>query len=229
MDRNKEDFDYFADNYNNTIIKASEFISKSNFDYFAKYKIKRLKSKIKFSPKKILDYGCGIGNLIPEIKKNFPKSDIYGYEVSEKSLNVALSRYPYLKKFDASNQYDLIIFCGVFHHCSEDEQIEIFNTLNIVADNSTTIVVFEHNPKNFITRRIVKNCELDKDAVLIESKALINKFEKQSYKCKKCEFIFFLPPALRIFNFIEYLFKKIPFGCQYFTIYNKKDSINDNK
>ena len=71
MDKNKVDFDYFAENYNNTIIKASKFISKSNFDYFAYYKIKRLKSVINFKPLKILDYGCGIGNLIPEIKKIF--------------------------------------------------------------------------------------------------------------------------------------------------------------
>ena len=142
MDKNKVDFDYFAENYNNTIIKASKFISKSNFDYFAYYKIKRLKSVINFKPLKILDYGCGIGNLIPEIKKNFPHSEIYGYEVSKKSLEVALSRFSYLKTFNANDKYDLIIFCGVFHHCSENEQAEIFNSLRNIT-NRIQLVVFE--------------------------------------------------------------------------------------
>tara|TARA_B100000035_G_C21024662_1_gene565640 strand:- start:475 stop:1164 length:690 start_codon:yes stop_codon:yes gene_type:complete len=229
MDKNKVDFDYFAENYNNTIIKASKFISKSNFDYFAYYKIKRLKSVIDFKPLKILDYGCGIGNLIPEIKKNFPHSEIYGYEVSKKSLEVALSRFSYLKTFNKNDKYDLIIFCGVFHHCSENEQEEIFNSLRNITNENSKLVVFEHNPKNYITRRIVKNCELDKDAVLIDLKSLVNKFENENYECEKYEFIFFVPPLLRIINFIEYFLKKIPFGCQYFTIYKKNKSINDNK
>tara|TARA_B100000941_G_C28465594_1_gene533342 strand:+ start:421 stop:1110 length:690 start_codon:yes stop_codon:yes gene_type:complete len=229
MNKNKVDFDYFAENYNNTIIKASKFISKSNFDYFANYKIKRLKSAITFQPLKILDYGCGIGNLVPEIKKNFPNSEIYGHEVSKKSLGVALSRFPYLKKFNVNDRYDLIIFCGVFHHCSESEQLEIFNSLENITKKNSKVVVFEHNPKNFITRRIVRNCELDKDAILIDIKSLINKFEKENYKCENYEFIFFLPPILRILNFIEYFLKKIPFGCQYFTIYKKSEVLNDYK
>ena len=116
MDKNKVDFDYFAENYQHNYQGIKIYL---NQILTILHTInKRQKSAINFKPLKILDYGCGIGKLIPEIKK-FSHSEIYGYEVSKKSLEVALSRFSYLKTFNANDKYDSIIFFGSFSSLSE--------------------------------------------------------------------------------------------------------------
>ena len=71
-------------------------------------------------------------------------------------MEVALSRFSYLKTFNANDKYDLIIFCGVFHHCSENEQAEIFNSLRNITNENSKLVVFEHNPKIILPEELLK-------------------------------------------------------------------------
>ena len=86
------EFDKQAKNYE---AWHQELISASGFsrDYFYEYKIKEIhrvlsKRKAK-SPLSILDFGCGIGNVDPYIRKYFPDSQICGVDISEESIKIA--------------------------------------------------------------------------------------------------------------------------------------------
>ena len=53
-----------------------------------KKSIKFLKETINIKPKNILDLACGTGLFGAELKKVYPKSHIYGSDISKKSLKI---------------------------------------------------------------------------------------------------------------------------------------------
>ena len=82
------EFDKFSESYNK-LLKRNVGIFAQDINYFSKYKAKLIKTKIKFNPKKILEYGCGIGNNLYYLEQEFPKSNLFGYDPSSKSIKIA--------------------------------------------------------------------------------------------------------------------------------------------
>jgi trans-aconitate methyltransferase len=65
------------------------------------------------------------------------------------------------------NKYDLIFSEGVFHHIPHDEHKNLLMELFALLNPNGKLVVWEHNPLNPFTRKIVNDCTFDQDAVLI--------------------------------------------------------------
>lgn len=69
--------------------------------------------------KKILDAGCGYGELLVEIAKNYPDSHLYGVdlvdirikEVSEKSGKIAIKKGDIQEKIPFEDNYFDLVFC----------------------------------------------------------------------------------------------------------------------
>jgi len=77
------------------------------------------------SVERILDYGCGNGELLNSLNEVYSKKEIYGADISEKALNYCMSR-GLLNVFDLNsdqpknNYYDLILCCDVLEHIPDD-------------------------------------------------------------------------------------------------------------
>ena len=123
LNKTKKYYDVWSENYDETL---------KLWNYQApKKSIKFLKETINIKPKNILDLACGTGLFGTELKKIYPKSYIYGSDISKKSLKISLEKRIYtklqIKNFEQIHHYkikfDLISLIGSMTYCKNFEKL----------------------------------------------------------------------------------------------------------
>jgi SAM-dependent methyltransferase len=195
-----------------------------DISYYAEYKVNILRSicgEFK-SNLKILEFGCGVGRNLGWIQKYYSNSDLYAYDISTESIQIAKKNNPNIKiisdEFIESTKcyFDIIFIAGVFHHIPPDIRDDVIKTLFGLLKNTGSIVVFEHNPYNPLTRYMVNTCEFDENAELLTKKELIKLFVKEGFILSKSSYSLFFPPKLSGLNFMEKFIWWFPLGGQYY-------------
>jgi len=74
-------------------------LKKSNIhlhnEIYPDYRLKIIKRLLKnFSPKAIIDIGCGLGFTTNIIKKNYPRADVKGIDISNNAITYAKKKFP---------------------------------------------------------------------------------------------------------------------------------------
>ena len=93
-------------------------------------------------------------------------------------IREALNKYSrYGEFYEASlsewkKKYDIICSSGTIHHILHDEHENILKELVSVLTGFGKIFIWEHNPINPITRKLVNDCALDQDAILVNPKKM---------------------------------------------------------
>jgi SAM-dependent methyltransferase len=215
----KVDFDEYTDNYNELLREGTRFFS-ADEEYFAKYKIELVKIDMKEPVSRILEYGCGIGRNISYLQKAFSMAEIIGTDISEASLEVARRENPGVR-FEAERgnlelgQFDLIFVAGVFHHVPVVERRSVTRVLADRLRKGGSLYVFEHNPYNPVTRRIVNACPYDADAVLVKPAELRSLMTSAELKPHSHSYCLFVPPKLSLLRPMERILGWLPLGGQY--------------
>ena len=93
-----------------------------------------------FSPKNLLDLGCGNGNVTARLLKYFPSANYTLVDASEEMLDICKSQFKnydieyvqvYFKDFFfEKNKYDLITAGFSLHHCEAEEKKYLFKKIN---------------------------------------------------------------------------------------------------
>jgi hypothetical protein len=81
------------------------------------------------------------------------------------------------------------------------------------------IAVFEHNPINPVTRRLVADCAFDEDAVLLslrETRDLLTR--ETGLSVRDSGYSLFFPHPLRRLRFLEAILRWLPLGGQYYVV-----------
>ena len=116
-------YDDWSDNYDKTL---------KLWNYQApKKSIKFLKETINIKPKNILDLACGTGLFGIELKTIYPKSNIYGSDISKKSLKISSGKKIYIKlknkNFEElhyfNTKFDLISLIGSMTYCKNFKKL----------------------------------------------------------------------------------------------------------
>ncbi|WP_297950365.1 class I SAM-dependent methyltransferase [uncultured Campylobacter sp.] len=224
----KVNFDEYGKSYDD--IMQSQHKNFGDIKYYAEYKIKILSSIVKRNSQnlKILEYGCGIGRNLPYILEAFHKSSVFGFDISKESLEIAKQSNKEVVIIESEeelmkhkNYFDLIFIAGVYHHIEPSLRNNV--TLNIfeLAANNCDVIVFEHNPYNPLTRRMVSTCDFDQDAVLLSKKELQSIFIQAGFKNNGSSYTLFFPPILKSLSFLEKFLKWLPLGGQYYISVKK--------
>lgn len=230
---NKAEFDKYADEYR-ALHARNIRMSGESPEYFAEYKIvdtaKLAKARGLGGQLKVLDFGSGIGNSIPFFAKHFPGAELTCIDVSERSLEVSQERFSGLaqyRTFDgvalpfADASFDVIFVACVFHHIPEENHVRLFRELRRVLGGNGMLVVFEHNPRNPLTVRAVKDCPFDENAVLIDAPVLASRIEAGGFERTKSTYRMFFPGSLRFLRFVEPFLGWLPLGAQYRVVGTK--------
>jgi len=231
----KAEFDKFADEYH-ALHQKNIRLSGESTEFFAEYKIRDIfelfiNRKYNQMPKKILDFGAGIGTSIPHFLKFFPDASLTCLDVSEKSLEVGRSRFPGLASFQSfdgkripfpDNTFDLVFAACVFHHIPHSAHFGLLREWLRVIKPGGTAVIFEHNPLNPLTVNAVNTCLFDKNAELIRGTMLRKEIQKVGFQNVGLRYRLFVPGVLRRLRPLERWLHWCPLGAQYFIHATKK-------
>jgi SAM-dependent methyltransferase len=218
----KIDFDNYATDYNELVSRQTSFFDGDN-DYFARYKIEIIHKHTNPNIGSVLDFGCGVGRSIGYLHDAFPAARIVGCDPSQKSLMVArqhMRDFEFLSpnEIPAIPQFDVILASCVFHHIAPEDRAA---SLRYCVDRMNTggrLFVFEHNPLNPITRRLVATCPFDKDAILLQRREMIARMRGVGLQIDKADYCLFFPGAMSALRRYERVLGWLPLGGQYFVI-----------
>ncbi len=223
------EFDGFADDYHD-LHAANIKLSGEGPAYFSEYKIadaRTICDRHGASVGKILDFGCGIGNSIPWLRKYFRDAEATCADISERSLETAKERYPGSERYCAiagrplpfaDATFDLVFTACVFHHIDHAQHVAWFAELRRVARPGGLLVVFEHNPWNPLTLHAVNTCPFDANARLISSPKLRASIRAAGWRPQETWHRIFFPRSLKLLRPLEAFMRAIPIGAQYCVI-----------
>lgn len=220
-----QEFDHYADDYKN-IMDACTGSLGQEAKYFLYYKSEYLQRLfLGTSPKKILDFGCGIGQFSKILTEAFPTAIVHGYDISPKSIEVAHKEARENLTFtsnleDLDNDYDLIVIANVMHHIPLDRREASITELWGRIQAGGKAVVFEHNPLNPFTRWVVNRCAFDADAVLLRPNETIGYFSKRKALTRR-DYIVFFPKIVEWLKILEPSIRWLPLGAQYTVVATK--------
>lgn len=215
----KVDFDDHKDNYNNLLRESVGFFSEDEA-YFARYKTEIVRKAAAAKPTRILEYGCGIGRNIPFLLEAFPSSEIEGSDIAPESLSIAKKNNPGINFFLeddnwSGDPFDLVFVASVYHHIPLKERDAVTRMLFSRLKPGGEVCIFEHNPYNPITRRIVSRCPYDADAVLLRPSELKSMLRRASFEVAGASYCLFVPPAFSRLAWLESRLGWLPLGGQY--------------
>jgi SAM-dependent methyltransferase len=230
MDR--AEFDQFADEYL-AQHRSNIAVTGEDPEFFAEYKIAVLRKRFDaagITPRRIVDFGSGIGASMPFFRKYFPAAALTCADASPRSLELAEARFPDSAAFAevadnrvpaADASFDLAFSACVFHHIDHDEHVHWLAELNRVTAPGGRLAIFEHNPYNPLTVRAVNTCPFDINARLIRPANLVKAAKAAGWKSPEIRYHIFFPHALAALRGLEPSLGWLPLGGQYSLVASK--------
>lgn len=211
------EFDRYAGDYDamHTAVLTG---SGEGAEYFAMYKRRVLERHLgRGFARPILDYGCGIGNLTRLLAGAFP--EVHGYDPSSESAKIAAARAPGARFFaDAEalprGRYGAAVLANVLHHVAPRERPALLRSIHDLLAPGGRLFIFEHNPLNPLTRRVVNACPFDANAVLLYPWEAPRLLRASGYSAVALDYIVFFPRALRVLRPLEERLRWLPLGAQ---------------
>lgn len=233
---NEAEFDKFADEYH-TAHAAGITASGEGPEYFHAYKIADIArcwartgglsaggADGAGDPVTLLDFGAGVGNSVPYVRQHFAGAQLTCLDLSERSLAVAESRFPgqadYVH-FDGAHipgpggRFDIAYAMCVFHHIPHDDHVALLRELHRVLKPGGSLFIFEHNPYNPLTVRVVNSCPFDANAHLIPASAWQARLRQAGFGSVEVRYRIFFPRLLRWLRPLERGLTWLPLGGQY--------------
>ncbi len=227
-----EEFDEYADNYRSIHTQNVKDVSGVDSDYFSKYKIVETASLLENS--RILDYGCGDGNSAFFIQKLINKYEYSGIDISDaciekaKERNIANCNFCSYDGFHIpfpDETFDIVFAACVFHHIDTENHLSSLREIYRVLKHGGRFIVFEHNPLNPLTLRIVHDCVFDKGVELIPARKMKSKIRSVGFSPVLCNYTLFMPRKgiFKKMIWLEKILKKFPAGGQYYCVGEKNE------
>lgn len=214
-------FDQYAEQYDQ-ILGESISEDADGCAYFAEYKI-ALSAKLLAGKtiRRILDFGCGAGRSLPYLSLYFPHSELWGYDPSEKSIDIARQRAPAAILFSewgkaSGIEFDFIIAANVFHHIPPEHRHSALSRCRSLLAAGGRMILFEHNPYNPATRWVFERCPFDKDAEMLSLGTALRLAADCGFFPVNSGYSLFFPRPLAFLRPIEPFLKRLPLGAQYY-------------
>ena len=225
------EFDTYHTSYSDAVNKSIAF-SGLDVDFFTRAKAVRLVDWLRENignPKElsVLDVGCGVGNYHPLLVGDIGK--LAGVDPSAECIEVATSRNLGVtyKSFDGrripfgDNTFDAAFAICVMHHVPPPQWNEFSTELARVVRPGGAVLIYEHNPYNPLTQRVVSNCPFDKNAVLLK-KRQIESFMLDAGLSQVCgRYILAIPSISGMLRRVDDAFGVLPLGAQYYVAATK--------
>ena len=222
-------FDEEARAYNATVQNAIG-ASGETVQFFADLKVKLMCHALEgMRPSTILDFGCGIGNTTRSIAAMFASARVVGFDVSPTSLVVAREltgkndRITFAPANDEALPFpdasiDVAFTSCVFHHIEPQQRSAWAREVLRVMKPGARFFLFELNPHNPLTRRVVRHVPFDEGVELLRPREAVSLLRNSGFETSRPWFYFFFPSFLRFLRPLERVLRRVPIGAQYFVV-----------
>ncbi|HLG98212.1 MAG TPA: class I SAM-dependent methyltransferase [Bryobacteraceae bacterium] len=213
--------------YDQMLMQGLRF-SGENHEYFLRGRIHRMLADLdsSYRPRRILDFGCGIGHATQYLTELFPDAEVIGMDTSEPALEYARgalsgrnARFTSSLETLPDAHFDLCYTNGTFHHIEPSLRIPVVNQIRRVLSPKGLFAFFENNPWNPGTRLVMRSIPFDRDAVPLpppEAKGLLGRCGFT--QCQPATFLFYFPRQLAPLRRLEPALARIPLGAQYYLL-----------
>lgn len=217
-------FDEYAGDYDQALNKGVSLSGESP-DYFAEKRVEFTASWLQAlsvpGPRRIADFGCGVGNSIPHFQRYFPQAELLGLDVSAASIERArevhgsASNFLLLDDAGALIERDLVYCNGVFHHIALRDRGEWVVRVRGMLASGGYLALWENNPWNPGTRMVMRRIPFDRDAIPLaptETRAMLL---RSGFDVLGIRFCFYFPKMLSALRGLERFWERVPLGAQY--------------
>ncbi|MFH2204192.1 MAG: class I SAM-dependent methyltransferase [Elusimicrobiota bacterium] len=221
------DFDHFKDNYRRTLDEQIAF-SGQDSSFFTEMKARILINEARkffgsVKDLRALDLGCGIGATDTYVAASIKM--LHGVDVAPGVIEVAAATNPSVdyRCYDGSSipfpdaTFDLIFAINVLHHIAPKARLAAIREMRRAVRPGGLILIFEHNPLNPITAKVVQACPFDEDAILLRMTEVRDLFRAAGLSLIDRAYFLFFPWRGRLFEIIEHGLRRLPLGAQYFV------------
>jgi SAM-dependent methyltransferase len=228
-------FDQYADSYRDAVEESIAFAGGDAARYVgAKARmLVELAGRRLGEPEQldVLDVGCGPGETDAFLEGAF--GSLSGVDLSSEMADRAASRNPWasyssygpgepLPFEDAS--FDLTFAICVLHHVPPPDRARFLAEMRRVIRPGGLVAVFEHNPLNPLTRKAVRDCPFDEDAVLLSRGEARRRLADAGLAEVESPFIIFFPREGELRSRVERRLGWLPLGAQYYVAGGRDDA-----
>lgn len=226
------EFDRYSSDYRDLLASGLGPFGQ-DLDHYAAYKVKDVANVVTREAlrcEEILDFGAGIGTSVPHFLRLMPKAKLVCADVSAASLDIIRARFgsavtcEHLGADDlpfADDSFDVVFAACVFHHIPANDHVRVLTALRRALRPAGRLFIFEHNPLNPVTRRVVEGCPFDADAELIRASAMRNRLRLAGFTTVAKRYRLFFPEALSALRPLERCLGWCALGAQYSLIARK--------
>ena len=219
-------FDAHAADYEAQLMQGLAASGESK-EYFARGRVRALRTwwaeGARPEPRRILDYGCGVGDTSPLLAEAFPGARVLGLDPSSQCVGRAQREFAG-ERVDfatlggfaaAAAEADLIYLNGVVHHVPPPERPALFRDLAGWLRPDGVVALFENNPWNPGTRIVMSRIPFDRDAVPVRPAQARRLLRAAGLTPRFTGFYFYFPRSLRGLRPLERWLTRLPLGAQY--------------
>ena len=215
------EFDRFDQTYEDELDQAIAFAGHEH-GFYVDAKARRLlelvRRRVAAPRPRVLDVGCGVGltdaRLLPHV------GELHGVDVSPGMVERARAANPEARYevYDGGRlpygdgEFDVAFAICVLHHVEPADRRPLVAELARVTKPDGLVAVFEHNPLNPLTRRVVRSCAFDEGVTLIGRGELERLFRAAGLGISDSEYLLFFPWRA---DAVERRLRRLPLGAQY--------------
>jgi SAM-dependent methyltransferase len=168
-----------------------------------------------------LDVGCGPGLVARHLSGHV--ASLHGVDVSEGMVARARERVPEAE-FRVSgaehlpyedDDFDLVFTVCVLHHVKPDVRVILLREMGRVARPGGVVAVFEHNPWNPLTRKVVRGCDFDEGVELLSRRDVVRELTQAGLEITDMEYLLFSPWRSTFVDRMERTLTWCPLGAQH--------------
>jgi len=223
------EFDKYVESYRD-IINRGAAITGETFEYFIALRIRLLAEELSAAgevpPRRILDFGCGIGTTERHLRERFPEAALDGIDDSAESIKAATRLEIPGATFHHSasgtlpfedQTFDAIYSNGTFHHIPFGRHASLFRELNRVLKSQGHLFVFENNPLNPLMVREMRLNPFDAGTKMLFPWYLRRSIRDAGIKVNALRYYVFYPKQLKALRWSERYLRGLPIGAQYYV------------
>jgi SAM-dependent methyltransferase len=219
----RAEFDRVGETYQAAVDEAISFAGQEH-DFYLEVKARRLVELARrhLGPGRpaALDVGCGPGLFDRHVAAAF---ELHGVDVSPAMVEQARETNPEVGyavsepgrlPYD-DGRFDLAFAVCVLHHVERADRLPLVRETARVVRPGGLVAVFEHNPLNPLTRRVVRDCAFDEGVELLPRRELEALLGAAGLEVVSAHYLLFFPWRGRLFEAAERLLARLPLGAQY--------------